>query len=959
MRNAGMLLAATVVVCSLTISYGQEEDLRQRFDTASIEAARQIERAIELSHVKRYKEALAAAEAAIKADGQSQMAHYYKATVLSQLGEIPDSIAAFKKCLSGDVTRSRKGTVSATVQLALLLAKINELDESSVYLTQAVLTDFDNALGTRAEAYRSLAANAQRRGRNVAAALALNFARRDNPKGISENQIQELLRKGEQQEVYRVLLFPEKPPKLQTRTQTTKLTPVAIEGQISELIADLWADPQGRYLTAIPGDGQHYYLISTSSKVAARKIPAAGPILGTCLAGGSLYVLAKNPARIDVITPETGTVVATHPLNVETPRSLAVFPAFARAYFPAGGLVQQLDLKTGAVTRTGQPADVVIGDPRQRFVFSYVVGERRQWLPTTLFKAVVVPEDLLLAEFRENAASNGVRISLSADGNWVAVAGGGGWRPAFNPNDGGYGVAVFSTMNLEHFQGFFAIDAYPRGVCFNPVTGQVAVIREQDAAVFDMAASKSASRINGPFNTASVWSGDGRYLFVGGVKGGLLCWSNALSDQETQIAATWWKSIPSARAETAPAQGPSFAIVKAVQEFQVAEISGAQLSDALARALSEGNATKPPSWEAYVPYGKGEEMRQVVQRASQSLHNANDFGITIYHVRTALKKFPDCAPLNYFLAEALRQGNQLEAAHTAYLDAIHADAGRTALSCEALKRLASLLAAEDKDLAALHCLTASLALDRNDPQALAAAQGLLKKKDLIKEAEQVTRALAALPRLAAGRSTDLPQLAKPAPSRKPPAAELYRTAVGSVVLVQAADRSGSGVCIGDAYTIVTSNHVVEASDSIDVCPFVYKSNVLHRLPRLTATVVFRLEQDDLAVLKLEKVAAELRPLPVAERNPEVGERVYAIGSPVLGRELLEQSVSEGIVSATDRLIEGSKYLQHTAAVNPGNSGGPLIDEWGRLVGVVTLKAQLENVSFAVPVEKVRTVFKSK
>src|SRR5262249_45083502 len=46
------------------------------------------------------------------------------------------------------------------------------------------------------------------------------------------------------------------------------------------------------------------------------------------------------------------------------------------------------------------------------------------------------------------------------------------------------------------------------------------------------------------------------------------------------------------------------------------------------------------------------------------------------------------------------------------------------------------------------------------------------------------------------------------------------------------------------------------------------------------------------------------------------------------------------------------------AVNPGNSGGPLVDEWGQLAGVVTLKANLENVGFAVPVETVRTVFES-
>src|SRR5262249_45727660 len=130
------------------------------------------------------------------------------------------------------------------------------------------------------------------------------------------------------------------------------------------------------------------------------------------------------------------------------------------------------------------------------------------------------------------------------------------------------------------------------------------------------------------------------------------------------------------------------------------------------------------------------------------------------------------------------------------------------------------------------------------------------------------------------------------------------------------------------------------------------------LPALRAKLIFKSVEDDLAVLKLDAVSGDLRPLPVGERSPEVGERVYAIGSPGLGRQVLEQSVSEGVISVVDRTIERSKYFQQTAAINPGNSGGSLIDEWGRLVGVVTLKAKLENVGFAVPVETVRTVFKS-
>ncbi len=69
--------------------------------------------------------------------------------------------------------------------------------------------------------------------------------------------------------------------------------------------------------------------------------------------------------------------------------------------------------------------------------------------------------------------------------------------------------------------------------------------------------------------------------------------------------------------------------------------------------------------------------------------------------------------------------------------------------------------------------------------------------------------------------------------------------------------------------------------------------------------------------------------------------------------VLDQTITEGIVSAAEREISGHAYIQHTAAVNPGNSGGPLLDNSGHLAGLVTLKADLEGVSFAIPAAQIR------
>ena len=164
--------------------------------------------------------------------------------------------------------------------------------------------------------------------------------------------------------------------------------------------------------------------------------------------------------------------------------------------------------------------------------------------------------------------------------------------------------------------------------------------------------------------------------------------------------------------------------------------------------------------------------------------------------------------------------------------------------------------------------------------------------------------------------------------------------------------------MGKAEFILTNHHVVQGEGPILVTSFTYKEAKLVRLPAVRAEIVFQSPEDDVAVLKLEKAPGHLVPLEVAAANPAAGSRVYAIGSPGLGKEILEQSISQGIVSAAKRMIQNKPYLQHTAAVNPGNSGGPLIDEKCRLVGIVTLKAKLDKVSFAIPVGRVREIFKS-
>jgi len=166
----------------------------------------------------------------------------------------------------------------------------------------------------------------------------------------------------------------------------------------------------------------------------------------------------------------------------------------------------------------------------------------------------------------------------------------------------------------------------------------------------------------------------------------------------------------------------------------------------------------------------------------------------------------------------------------------------------------------------------------------------------------------------------------------------------SVFTVRTAAGIGSGFVLrssGGRSTLVTNFHVVEdawRSPNREVA-------VANEGRRLTGTVQRVVEDKDLALVE---VRAELAALARSTTPPKVGDPVLAIGSP-LG---LAGSASSGIVSA---VRDGS--LQFSAPVSPGNSGGPVVDRKGNVLGVTTAKLVsngAEGLSFAIPVDVVCT-----
>jgi S1-C subfamily serine protease len=166
--------------------------------------------------------------------------------------------------------------------------------------------------------------------------------------------------------------------------------------------------------------------------------------------------------------------------------------------------------------------------------------------------------------------------------------------------------------------------------------------------------------------------------------------------------------------------------------------------------------------------------------------------------------------------------------------------------------------------------------------------------------------------------------------------------------------SGSGFLWDAQGHIVTNNHVVEGAQRIEVS---FGGDTA-----LPAEVVGTDPINDLAVVKVDSVPEGVQPLDIgASADLQVGQTAIAIGNP-FGQ--FQRTMTVGIISALDRTIETEStvlrgVVQTDAAINRGNSGGPLLDSHGRLIGVNTAiyspTGTSAGVGLAIPVDKVRRV----
>ena len=219
-----------------------------------------------------------------------------------------------------------------------------------------------------------------------------------------------------------------------------------------------------------------------------------------------------------------------------------------------------------------------------------------------------------------------------------------------------------------------------------------------------------------------------------------------------------------------------------------------------------------------------------------------------------------------------------------------------------------------------------------------------------------------------GDSGDMPvqAVAGASTEAEPSVRELFDRARGAIVRVDARPRgrpiprgrptrddgvaTGTGFLIDREGAIVTNEHVVEGGPLVTV-------QFSEGAQRVRAKLIAKDVSNDLALLRIprERIARGTKPLPLADsRSVHVGDAAIALGNP-FG---LQQTLTLGVVSGTGREIEapdGSKIddaIQTDAAINPGSSGGPLLDARGRVIGVNS-QAEAPGIGYAVSVDAVK------
>jgi len=933
---------------------------------------------MQLSESRKLPQALTEIDKAVKLDPNCDMALYWRGIILADIGDMDNALAQWEKIVTKyenvDEGEIPNIPVDAAINIGISYGKLKNQTLSFYFLSKAVILDMQDIHKEQWKAYRNMAISAAEEGDYLSATLQALKAKELAPSKVEDVFIKESSAKITDQTVVNMLHMCKE--EVLTKHAVRSLPPslaaaATIEGKFtrSQKVQCMARDASGRFIYVFY-QGQPVADVFATDLGDVKQLALSNAVSCVASAGSFLYACRAGGASMDQLSLR-GNVVRTYTLPGAA-TAIAVCPVTCQAFLSVGGKIDVLDLESGKTKETSVQGQLVVVDPRRQIIYAtykrtatmgsttMIVNGRPVFLTSIPDGSENEDQDIttkavykrggfvVLASIRNKAAWNSYTMDLSCDGKWITVTGGGGYRGGGGP--GGYGTGVLASDALGKLEGFYATGPYSQTAVISPGCDQVAVVATGEMRVYNLGNSTELFRTNGDFCTSACWSGNGAYLLVARSDKGLKVFANGLSSEEKQKAATLadfhalhprHSAYPAATA----AMGQSPQKIAVLATFKPTSVLNIAIEHAR-KAVRSTRRDALPLWTKTNPYLQKAEVLNAVHTLHEDVAtNIKDIGIDIYKTKKILKENPDFVPAILLLGQLnVLNGNYSEAIPL-LIQTVQQDAGLSSLTTEALCALGNSYLWLKQEPESLDTLAAGLALDRANEEMLAEIKPLLEKYNIpfdehAETAEVGSHALSGLGQTNVAVMT---------------AAQIFEHVADKVVLITTDEGSGSGVCVSDRGHILTCNHVVNVGEvPVSVTLFEKRDGKLIKGQQHKAIVVFRDRDNDIALLRISDIPPTFRAVPISRVDPLAGSRVYAIGSPAMGSQILEETITDGIVSAADRVLENKHYFQHSAPINPGNSGGPLLSANGEIVGIVTLKANLQNVGFAIPASQLRS-----
>ena len=189
--------------------------------------------------------------------------------------------------------------------------------------------------------------------------------------------------------------------------------------------------------------------------------------------------------------------------------------------------------------------------------------------------------------------------------------------------------------------------------------------------------------------------------------------------------------------------------------------------------------------------------------------------------------------------------------------------------------------------------------------------------------------------------------------------EVYKKAAPATVLVATDKGLGSGAVISDTGEVLTNWHVIQGASRIAVV-FKPQNGIEVKKELAFAATPIKVDQEiDLALLKIQSPPQNLKALPLGDMaKVEVGQDVHAIGHPdgevwTYTAGLISQIRPNYQWTGADGLLHQSTVIQTQTALNPGNSGGPLLNDRAEIIGINSFRGEGEGLNYAVAADVVK------